>query len=301
MSDLLEPLFGEAGARVAQFVITVVVVLGLIALAYWVVRRFAGFGIGGIGRGRVPRLAVVDAVAIDSRRRLVLVRRDTVEHLLLLGGPSDLVVEPTIVRTRRRATPAEAAQRAAAQPAASAPPPAARGPETAPPAAAAPIPFPAARPSVRPETGEPGFQPLQRSGVAPPDLPMNHGNPPTPARLVEMQQLPFRSVQAPTAAEPSPPEPFLPEVIRPEGMNGEARNMASPARVHEPVRAEPASASADQTNLDLGDQTASSALPASFGGHAPAGGEGDTAAKVSHLEQEMARLLGEITAGRPSS
>src|SRR5262249_49192395 len=35
---------------------------------------------------------------IDSRRRLVLIRRDNVEHLLIIGGPSDVVVEQNIVR-----------------------------------------------------------------------------------------------------------------------------------------------------------------------------------------------------------
>jgi flagellar protein FliO/FliZ len=41
---------------------------------------------------------VIDAAAVDGRRRLVLVRRDNVEHLLMIGGPSDTVVEPNIVR-----------------------------------------------------------------------------------------------------------------------------------------------------------------------------------------------------------
>jgi hypothetical protein len=47
---------------------------------------------------------VIDAAAVDGRRRLVLVRRDNVEHLLMIGGPADLVVEPNIVRARRSAT-----------------------------------------------------------------------------------------------------------------------------------------------------------------------------------------------------
>src|ERR1019366_9347879 len=40
----------------------------------------------------------IDAAAVDGRRRLVLVRRDNVEHLLMIGGPTDIVVEPNIVR-----------------------------------------------------------------------------------------------------------------------------------------------------------------------------------------------------------
>jgi hypothetical protein len=48
----------------------------------------------------MPRLAVIDAAAVDGRRRLVLVRRDNIEHLLMIGGPTDIVVEPNIVRAQ---------------------------------------------------------------------------------------------------------------------------------------------------------------------------------------------------------
>ena len=49
-------------------------------------------------RGRQPRLAVIDYASVDARRRLILVRRDNVEHLLMIGGPTDVVVEANIVR-----------------------------------------------------------------------------------------------------------------------------------------------------------------------------------------------------------
>ena len=81
------------------FFFAFVAVLVLIGLVAWLVRRFAGNRLGGsAGRGRMPRLAVIDAAAVDGRRRLVLVRRDNVEHLLMIGGPSDIVVEQNIVR-----------------------------------------------------------------------------------------------------------------------------------------------------------------------------------------------------------
>ena len=57
---------------------------------------------------RLPRLAIVDSLAIDNKRRLVLVRRDNVEHLVLIGGPSDVVVEPSIVRQRVAQRPGQA-------------------------------------------------------------------------------------------------------------------------------------------------------------------------------------------------
>ncbi|MDR3466750.1 MAG: flagellar biosynthetic protein FliO, partial [Xanthobacteraceae bacterium] len=82
-------------------------VLALIAGVFWLFRRFAGSRLGSnANRGRLPRLAVIDAAAVDGRRRLVLVRRDNVEHLLMIGGPSDIVIEPNIVRASPQREPA---------------------------------------------------------------------------------------------------------------------------------------------------------------------------------------------------
>ena len=84
---------------VLTFIFAFLAVLALIALAAWLVRRFASNRLGAnTNRGRMPRLAVIDAAAVDGRRRLVLVRRDNIEHLLMIGGPSDIVVEANIVR-----------------------------------------------------------------------------------------------------------------------------------------------------------------------------------------------------------
>ena len=95
---MLDTLFGEgqSGLKIFFFVI---VVLALLALAFWLLRRFgAGRLGGGAARGRQPRLAVIDQATVDGRRRLVLIRRDNVEHLLIIGGPTDVVVEQNIVR-----------------------------------------------------------------------------------------------------------------------------------------------------------------------------------------------------------
>jgi flagellar protein FliO/FliZ len=81
------------------FFLAFLVVLALMAAGAWLLRRFAGNRLGSnANRGRMPRLAVIDAAAVDGRRRLVLVRRDNIEHLLMIGGPTDIVVEPNIVR-----------------------------------------------------------------------------------------------------------------------------------------------------------------------------------------------------------
>jgi len=96
---MFDSLFGAEGSLIVRFVVAFVIVLGLIALTFWLIRRFGTSRVNSAAaRGRQPRLAVVDAAPVDGRRRLVLVRRDNVEHLIMIGGPSDVVVEQNIVR-----------------------------------------------------------------------------------------------------------------------------------------------------------------------------------------------------------
>lgn len=52
------------------------------------------------------RLDVVDQASVDSRRKLVLIRRDDVEHLVMIGGPVDLVIESGIDSSSGRAATA---------------------------------------------------------------------------------------------------------------------------------------------------------------------------------------------------
>lgn len=42
------------------------------------------------------RLSVVEQFNLDQRRRLILIRRDNVEHLIMTGGPVDVVIETGI-------------------------------------------------------------------------------------------------------------------------------------------------------------------------------------------------------------
>src|SRR5215210_899371 len=95
----MDSLFGAEGSLIVRFVVAFVIVLALIGLTCWLIRRYGTARVGAAAqRGRQPRLAVIDAAPVDGRRRLVLVRRDNVEHLLLIGGPSDFVIEQNIVR-----------------------------------------------------------------------------------------------------------------------------------------------------------------------------------------------------------
>lgn len=78
----------------------------LILVLIFLKRRNSPLFIKG-GKGREPRLMVLDAAAVDPKRRLVLIRRDEVEHLIMIGGPTDIVIESGIVD---RARPAAAAR-----------------------------------------------------------------------------------------------------------------------------------------------------------------------------------------------
>lgn len=80
-----------------RFVLALAFVLGLIGLLAMLAKRFnLGFPTP-MKTGRDRRLAVVEVAPIDSRRRLVLLRRDGVEHLVLLGPGQDVVIESGIV------------------------------------------------------------------------------------------------------------------------------------------------------------------------------------------------------------
>ena len=105
---MFDTLFAEGYAFKILFAF--ITVFGVLALALWLVLRFGrGRLSNGTGRGRQPRLAVLDQAAVDKRRRLVLIRRDNVEHLILIGGATDVVIEQQIVRAG--AAPREVALR----------------------------------------------------------------------------------------------------------------------------------------------------------------------------------------------
>ena len=95
---MIESLFGTEMPLAIQFCLAFLVVLGLIGAAAWAVSRFSTGRLGVVGsRGRQPRLSIVDFASVDQGRRLILIRRDNVEHLLLIGGPTDVVIEPNIM------------------------------------------------------------------------------------------------------------------------------------------------------------------------------------------------------------
>ena len=78
-----------------RFAIALVFVLALIGLLGWLAKRF---GIAGafVRPQATRRLSVVESLPLDARHRLVLVRRDAVEHLVMLGAAGDSLIESGI-------------------------------------------------------------------------------------------------------------------------------------------------------------------------------------------------------------
>ena len=99
-------------------------------------------------RGRQQRLGFVETFALDGERQLVLVRRDNIEHLVMIGGPNDVLIKSSIVRVeprenrppREKEPPVLTSAGAAAPVPTLAPAPPAANPPAVAPAPAAPYP-----------------------------------------------------------------------------------------------------------------------------------------------------------------
>lgn len=83
------------------FIAALIVVGGLLLRGYLATGSVTGSITNTFfGPRPVKRLEVTDHASVDGRRRLVLVRRDNVEHLIMIGGPVDVVVETGIGESR---------------------------------------------------------------------------------------------------------------------------------------------------------------------------------------------------------
>jgi hypothetical protein len=102
-------LIGIEISAPVQYLIAFIIIFVLLALFAIVLRRVTaprGSTANQAGsRSRQPRLGVIDSFDIDRKRQLVLVRRDHVEHLIMIGGPNDVVIESSIIRNAQRSAP----------------------------------------------------------------------------------------------------------------------------------------------------------------------------------------------------
>lgn len=91
-------------ADLGSLTVPILALVGLIVLAglvVWLGRRARRNRSHGLVAGH--RLAVIDHIQIDDTRRLVLIQRDDVQHLVVLGGGSDFLVESGIGAVHARA------------------------------------------------------------------------------------------------------------------------------------------------------------------------------------------------------
>ncbi|MFG1294722.1 flagellar biosynthetic protein FliO [Xanthobacter variabilis] len=217
---MLQQLFGAELDLPVRLAISLIVIAALLGVTILVMRKLSG-GMPGraSGRGRAgPRLAIVDAISIDPRRRLVLVRRDDVEHLVLTGGNNDVVVEQNITGSYVAATglrPAMPMEREAQHGGQA---PAARQPIAAPRAESPQLPPAPPRPealaasAVAAALGAP-VDDAQAARYAPPPRPAPEAPPIAPARPTPA---PVKAAPAVKELPPAPPRPQQPAPAAPE-------------------------------------------------------------------------------------
>jgi flagellar biogenesis protein FliO len=287
----MDSLFGLEMSTAGKVSIALVIVIALLVGITWAIRRFGADHFGSATtRGRQPRLAVVDAAAVDGRRKLVIVRRDNVEHLLMIGGPTDVLIESNIVRgvSAARDLPREAA-----------------APSRTPPVSdtlARPVPLGEGSMwplQPQPETSSRPQRPTEEpSHWTSPPLPESLARPPRPPETLPglAEELSSRPPQpSPSAPRaPSAPEPTRmapPPTEQPQPAAGADQNLADMAHrleaalrgPNEPRRPEPAKSESKEPTRPA----APEAKPA----------RADTKpaqpkALYDSLEQEMASLLG---------
>ncbi|WP_208440551.1 flagellar biosynthetic protein FliO [Bartonella raoultii] len=95
----LSSQIGTTAANIITSFVFCIITCAAIAMIILFVRRLNRKRISTNRNKRPPRLALCETIAIDRTRHLVLVRCDNKEHLLLVGGLTDIVVENNIHST----------------------------------------------------------------------------------------------------------------------------------------------------------------------------------------------------------
>ena len=102
-------------SEIFRFAAALAFIIGLIGVCAFGARRL-GLATGGFSSpGSLKRLAISEVKVVDAKHRLILIRRDNKEHLVLLGGEEALLIESGIDAPAIEAAPA-AADGAAATP-----------------------------------------------------------------------------------------------------------------------------------------------------------------------------------------
>ena len=81
-----------------KFLFALIFVLALMGGLAYLMKRL-GWGQGGIsplGSKNKKRLKIVEILPLDARRKAVIIQRDDIQHLVLLSGSGETVVETNI-------------------------------------------------------------------------------------------------------------------------------------------------------------------------------------------------------------
>jgi hypothetical protein len=297
----LTSFFGEN--RTLAFVLAAVCLLIGVALVFVLFRIVFGRGIklpG--GRSRQQRLGIVDAFEIDRQRQLVIVRRDNVEHLLMIGGPNDVVVEASIIRAEaREGRPARDREQPAvgglSWPAGAA---ATDSPaEPAPDAARAAVPEPPPISIVPPPRPQPAAPPQPDSSLDPAAADSSAPAPPPSPRPVRPPP-PLRPLAAGERPALTPRPPLTPLRREPRPLPPFLSTRAKPAEPPAAVAAEPGPTESVAAGSEQPPPTPEPPTSPAGEGAPPQAATDEqpsTAPKIEldpleSLEEEMAKLLG---------
>ena len=101
--QFITSLFGGSENTILHSAFALGIVLAMIVIGLWLLKLLTR-GTSAMGRAR-KRLMVVDTATVDGKRQVVIIRRDNVEHLIMTGGPVDVVIETNIAVPRMEAEP----------------------------------------------------------------------------------------------------------------------------------------------------------------------------------------------------
>jgi flagellar protein FliO/FliZ len=89
---------------IGRYIGALLLVLGLVGLAGLAARKFSLPGVAQnfLKPGAPKRLAVVESLMLSPRQRLVLIRRDNVEHLVMLTADGASTIETDIASEARQ-------------------------------------------------------------------------------------------------------------------------------------------------------------------------------------------------------
>ena len=284
-------LFSAEIPLAVRFFLAFLIVVALIGVAAWVIRRRGSARTGRAVRARQPRLGVIDYAAVDSRRQLMIggsvdvVVESNIVQALPVSGEATIARDPTPAETLAHALPvaeAESNESWPLQPEQPAPRPSAPRSE----------PMPEEQENIPPMRNEPRPRPRRAAGSA---LVENIAPGPLFARAPPVNPIPQRR---------RPPAPVQPQ---PAESRAEARseNRQAPRVLAQPAAPEPTAA--DQSLAEI-TQRLEAALrkpksaepragaPAPPHPDEPGAAAPPTTPRSDNLEQELASLL-----GRPSN